>query len=117
MPNNFEIFLDWVDQCKFPEYDFRLSISSRGEYFLQATYMDKDIETGLVEKQFTRKWYLSPYMVKSEVVATCFKCVITSMEHRTREHFTYRGKRIYGPHFDVDALHSIADQTESRQGV
>jgi hypothetical protein len=26
------------------------------------------------------------------------------MEHRTREHFRYRGAAVFGPHFDVDAL-------------
>lgn len=105
---------EWVGLCKFPEYHFGVTQNTRGEIYLQAWYEEADIITGKNEPQFTRKWLLSPEMVKSEVVATCFKCVITSMEHRTREHFTYRGKRIYGPHFDVDALHSIANRVEHR---
>lgn len=105
----------WVCQCDYPEYTFEVNADGRGAIYLQAMYLERDIHTEKLEPQFTRRWFLSPEMVKSEVVATCFKCILTSMEHRTREHFTYRGKRIYGPHFDVDALHSIADQTESRQ--
>lgn len=106
---------NWVNLCYFPEYEFNVKLDGRNAMYLQARYLEKDIITGKNEWQFTRRWFLSPEMVKSEVVATCFKCVITSMEHRTREHFTYyRGKRIYGPHFDVDALHSIAGQVEHR---
>jgi hypothetical protein len=32
------------------------------------------------------------------------KCLLTSAEHRIREHFLYRGERVFGPHYDVDAL-------------
>ena len=58
--------------------------------------------------QYTRKWPLSQYMVKSEVVQTALKCVLTSVEHRVREHFLYKGERIFGPHFDVEALYELA---------
>jgi hypothetical protein len=37
-------------------------------------------------------------------VQTAFKCVLTSIEHEAREQFTYSGARVFGPHFDVDAL-------------
>ena len=47
---------------------------------------------------------LSPEMTRSEVVQTVFKCALTSMEHRTREFFHYRGRAVFGPHFDVEAL-------------
>lgn len=105
----------WVYQCYYPLYTFNVLVDGRGEMYLQATYNEADIKTGDIETQHTRRWFLSPEMTKSEVVATCFKCIITSMEHRTREHFTYRGERIYGPHFDVEALHSIAHKTDSRK--
>ncbi len=51
---------------------------------------------------------------KSEIVATAFKCILTSMEHRCREWFLYKGKAIYQPHYNVDALHAICDQREVR---
>ena len=81
-----------------------------GEAFLQAQYWDTDVVTGKKELQKTRKWPISQYAVKSEVVTTALKCVLTSVEHRVRENFKYRGKRIFGPHFDVDALWEIADK-------
>lgn len=94
-----ELLLD----VKFENYTFTLS-SKNEAMFLQARYMEPDIVTGKPELQSTRKWLLSPNMTKSEIIQTAFKCALTSMEHRTRELFTYRGKRIFGPHFHVDAL-------------
>lgn len=62
-----------------------------------------------------RKWLLSPRMTKSEIVQTAFKAVLTAVEHETRELFTYKGKRIFGPHFDVDALEQICDRLDVRK--
>lgn len=90
-------------QVEFENYSFNV-FDQEGHMYLQASYPEADIVTNVVEIQKTRKWLLSPFMTKSEIVQTAFKCCITSMEHRTREAFKYRGKRIFGPHFDVDAL-------------
>ena len=51
-----------------------------------------------------RKWRLSKWMTKSELVATAFLAIQTAVEHETRELFKYRGVSIYSPHYDVDAL-------------
>lgn len=100
-----------IENIKCEDYTF--IISENGQY-LQAAYYDRDIVTGRNEIQRTRKWRLSPHMVKSELVQTALKCVLTSHEHRVREHFLYRGRRIYGPHFDVDALWEIAHKLDYR---
>lgn len=92
----------------FPEYTFEVFESEGGAPYLQARYLEADIITGAEDMQHTRKWPISAHMVKSELVQTAFKCVLTSMEHRTREHFTYRDALVYGPHFDVEALVEIA---------
>ena len=105
---------DYIDECYFPDYTFKIDTSRTGAVYLQATYLEADTVSGNVETQSTRRWFLSPSMVKSEIVATAFKCILTSMEHRTREWFLYRGKAIYQPHYDVDALHSICEQREVR---
>jgi hypothetical protein len=88
---------------RFFNYEFSIR-EGHGGVFLQAMYEDKDIYTGKVEPQYTRKWLLSPAMTRSEIVQTAFKCCMTSFEHRCREAFTYEGARIFGPHFDVDDL-------------
>ena len=105
-----------VAQCEFVEavpYSFHVTESS-GRIYLQATYVDRDIVSGEPETQYTRKWLLSPYMLKSEIVRTVFALCAASMEHRLRESFKYRGRRIFGPHFDVDALWEIARKVEVR---
>lgn len=48
-----------------------------------------------------RKWLLSPHMTDSEVVSTAFAACLAAEEHECREHFTYRGQRVFGPHNDV----------------
>jgi hypothetical protein len=58
--------------------------------------------------QHGRKWLLSEHMVKSEIVQTAFKAVLTAEEHECREQFRYRGEPIFGAHYDVEALHELA---------
>ncbi|KUZ70706.1 hypothetical protein WI40_14070 [Burkholderia ubonensis] len=93
---------------RFLDYTFLVVQPVRGgSPYLQASYVEPDVVTGAPEAQSTRKWQLSLHMTKSEFVQTAFKCCLTSMEHRAREHFRYRGAAVYGPHFDVDALLSL----------
>ena len=112
---------NWVEQariyvahCDYPDYAFYVKEDARGAVYLQAAYSERDTITGKLDVQVTRKWFLSPEMCKSEIVATAFKCIMTSMEHRTREWFTYHKKAIYQPHYDVDALCSICEEREVR---
>lgn len=112
-----EWFKEIVTACAFDGYTFIVR-ETHGGIILQAAYYELDIntpESKVPVRQVTRKWLLSPFMTKSEVVQTAFKCVLTSMEHRTREGFLYRGKRIFGPHFNVDGLHSICDKLDARE--
>jgi hypothetical protein len=56
-------------------------------------------------------------MTRSELVQTAFKAVLTSIEHEAREQFTYKGARVFGPHFDIEALVSAcrASQLDVRK--
>ena len=105
------------DLVYYPEYKFIAMIDGRGEMFLQAMYFEEDIYTKEDVGQFTRRWFISPEMSKSELVQTAFKCVMTSMEHRVREHFLYSGRRVFGPHFDIDDLYEAAGKTEDKRNV
>ncbi len=98
--DNFKQIIAAID---FREYMF-VVLAAGGNCYLQGQYFEADVVTGKDELQKTRKWLLSEHMTKSEVVQTAFKCALTSMEHRTREHFLYKGHRIFSPHYDVDAL-------------
>jgi hypothetical protein len=98
------------------DYTFEIVEHQTGFIYLQGFYAEPDVNfpQSVPRLQSTRKWYLSPHITKGELVQTVLKLVLTSVEHRVREHFLYRGKRIFGPHFDIDKLAEIADQTEVR---
>lgn len=77
----------------------------KGDGFLvQLTYFEADVHTGQRELQKSRKWYVSSHASKSEVVQTLLKACLTSAEHIVREHFTYKGVRVFQPHYDVEDL-------------
>lgn len=92
-----------LSNISFGQYQFKF-YPNNSKWYLQAEYVEPDVITGEIKTQKTRKWFLSPYMTKSEIVQTAFKCGLTSMEHRTREHFLYKGERIFSPHYDCEAL-------------
>lgn len=57
---------------------------------------------------------LFPGQTDSSIVRTALAAFLAYEEHEVREAFTYRGKRIYGPHVDVDALVEVADRIEKK---
>lgn len=105
----FNEMVDVIADCRHAEYEFSITEDRRGSYYLQASYLEPDTVTGEVERQLTRRRFLNPEMTRSEIVQTAFKCVMTSMEHRAREWFKYRGKPVFGPHFDVEALWELCE--------
>ena len=92
------------------KYTFFVNTDGRGALYLQASYYEPDTVTGAIEQQFTRRWFLSPEMTKSELVQTAFKLVMTSSEHRTREAFKYQGEAVFNPHIDIDALVALSKE-------
>jgi len=97
-------------------YDHEFHVVEKGDIlYLQMSYYEPDAENVLDSEQKlqkTRKWYLSPWATKDEIIQTAFKAAITSMEHRTREWFRYKGMSIFGPHFNIDKLVEICEQKE-----
>src|SRR5262249_33809654 len=92
-------------RCEVGGINWQIHCGEMGRgYFVQLRYLEPDVETGDPADQHGRKWYVSPYSTKSEIVQTVLKACLTSAEHMVREHFTYKGERILGPHFDVEDL-------------
>lgn len=102
-----------LNEVTFPYYSFETRTVDEG-YQLRGAYMDVDVDTGKNEVQHTAWYPISRHSVKSEIVRTMLKCVLTSREHYAREHFLYKGKAVFGPHFDVDVLWEIADLKDRR---
>lgn len=108
-----------LNDVKCGEFEFHVYPDGR-RYYLQVRFPARDLVTNEVEIQHGRKWLLSPHMTRSEVITTALKAVLTAVEHETREAFRYRGRAIFGPHIDVDALHRLVgdkDNLDMRTGV
>lgn len=73
-------------------------------WLLQVAYEEPDVDTGAMTTQRSREWLIRPSMSESEVVRTAYAAVTRSYMHVVAENFTYKGKRVFGPHVDVDAL-------------
>jgi hypothetical protein len=104
-----------VAWCSFPGYSLTITADARGTFTLQGRYMEDDVTTGKPTMQYTRRWLVSPNATVSEVVQTALKCVLTSAEHRVREHFLYKGKAIFHPHYDVDVLLKLEGERVRRE--
>lgn len=74
----------------FPGLSF--SVTPAGEHFLL------QIRTREFEG---RQWHIDAAATRADVVRTALKATLTWQEHETREFFTYRGRRVHGPHFEV----------------
>jgi hypothetical protein len=59
------------------------------------------------------KHYLSPFMCNQEVVGVAFKAIRDAEEHEMREWFRFRGRSIYNPHLDPEALAALASRKEN----
>ena len=102
--HDFEYDFDEIlRDVSFGEWEFMVRADGERPY-LQIRAYEPCNETGKLRRWQSRKWFLSPYMTKSEVVSTAFKAVMTAVEHETREKFTYYGAAIYAPHHNVDHL-------------
>lgn len=84
--------------------DMMFHVSDTDPLFLQVQWCDPS--AGL---QHGRKWMLSPWMTRSEIVQTAFMAVLAFVEHEIRERFRYRGRAVFGPHFDVEQLVTLCD--------
>lgn len=97
-----------LSAIRFPGYRFEIYGNFDAEVshtYLQAVFHAPDnTAPGNTTEQRTRKWILSPHMTRSELVQTAFKCVLSSLEHEAREQFTYKGERLFSPHYDVEDL-------------
>lgn len=106
-PKTYEEVKAIIDECDMewpdlPRRNFTLFRKGDG-YLLQISYWEEDVETHTPMLQKSRKWYISTFATETEIVETCFKAARISMEHVLKEHFTYKGCRVYSPHIDINA--------------
>ena len=99
--------------------DFRVGENADG-FYIQIEYLEDDAITGAADKpQRGRKWLVSRWATKSEIVQTCLTAALASAEHQVREAFKYAPddestpRAIFGPHFDSDVLYSICGKRQN----
>ena len=110
-----EDFLDILKAISYKNWRFRIAYEGERPW-LQASFEVPNNESpNEVETAVGRKWFLSPHMTYSEVVGTILKAVLTAEEHEARESFKYRGRAIYGPHIDIEALWQACETREYRE--
>lgn len=85
-----------------------------GRVYMQIECERPDTYTGVMGVGRGGKSYLSPWMTDSEVVRRALGLLLSYVEHEAREGFTYKGRRIFGPHLDVEALWEVADRLDVR---
>lgn len=110
-----EKFKEIVSRIEFGNWEFHVGMKGKTPY-LQIRFYAPNNDTGALELQTCRKWMLSQHMTTSEVVLTAWKAVQAAVEHEAREQFLYRGKRIFGPHIDVEALVKASRKIDARKG-
>ena len=94
-----------VSKLSYRDWNFRVLEKGDG-FLLQIQFMAPDSESpnGEPKLQSCRKWYVSQYATKNEVIRTAWKAVMAAVEHEAAEAFLYRGKAVFNPHVDFDAV-------------
>lgn len=107
-----------INRVEYKDWDFQVTLDE-SRPMLQIVFNDTDIDDNSDElvQQKSRKYVLSPYMTDSEVIQTALLATIKAEQHETREHFMYKGKRIFGPHLSVDARVDLVREAQGITGI
>ncbi len=105
---------DVLRQIEMPGYEFAVFVDGPRSYLQLRFWPTLSGDPFNPTPLCGRKWFLSPYMTKSEVVQTAFKAVITLIEHEAREAFLYKGRPVFGPHINVDSLWDACTNLDMR---
>lgn len=104
-----------IKEIKLPaEFSIRLDTHPEGRFYIQIRQESTCNRTGKPYNEGGRKWDLSQHMTESEVVLTAWKAYLTFIEHEAREQFHYKGKKIFDPHIDVNALLEACEKISRR---
>lgn len=106
--NKFEKVLT---KLTFPGYTFDFGIEN-GNMYVRVKYDEPDVFKGTNETQYGRKWWIEPDNDEMQFTQTCFKALLTSLEHRARENFLYDGRPLMHPHRTLQEAWEAAEREE-----
>lgn len=93
-----------IADTTYPGYEFDVQLMEEGIYAVKGRFKAPcTVNGGAPVWQYTRSWLLE-YPSPGAVVGTLLKLVLTSLEHEAREMFLWKGKRVFDPHTDINAL-------------
>jgi hypothetical protein len=102
-----------IDMAHLPAAGVEVGYHEIGGVYVQVTMERPDTMTGIWGTGRGGKVFIHPRQTTSSIVRTVLARFMAYFEHEVREAFLYKGKRIYGPHLDVEALVEVADRLES----
>ncbi|WNN95131.1 hypothetical protein SEA_MAGRITTE_180 [Microbacterium phage Magritte] len=88
--------------------------AERQEHFVQIKCYRMDVITKKMGWGRGGKYWPSPHSTRNEIVQAIFGLYKGYWEHEARENFTYRGRRVFGPHMDVDQIWTVANKVDVR---
>lgn len=97
-----------------PGYRVAVEIDENDQVYIQVQARRLDIVTNEMGWGKGGLFYVSYTATEQQIVQATFGLFKAYEEHECRERFTYKGKRIYGPHISLEALLEIADRTTYR---
>jgi len=71
---------------------------------IRCSFQRPDTDTGAIGRGFGRWWFIAQGSTASSVVKTAWLACNQIVEHEMYEAFTYKGKRVFDPHAEVDDL-------------
>jgi hypothetical protein len=86
-----------------------------GRLWVQVGTKRPDTYTGEIETGKGGKAYVSEFATDDEIVKKIFGLCMSYVEHETREGFKWKGRRIFNPHLDLNALWSVALKSNYRK--
>ena len=107
---NFEIQL-LLENIAYKDWDIVFREEGARPY-LQIQFMAPDSFTGVVERQYCRKWMLSRFMTDSEIVRTAYKAIESTVLHELQEDFRFMDEPVYRPHFDIYEFVKLSRQNK-----
>lgn len=99
-----------LSDLSFRDWSFEWGFMGNDGFYLQVSFLAPCIETGKDAFQRGRKWYISGYAIPDEVVKTAWLAVEIALRHEAMEGFTYKGRRVFNPHTDIEALIGLQDE-------
>lgn len=108
-----------IDRCFYarPDGEYVRFYFNINEMYLQIHVKVDDTDTGIKSMQRGRKWKLSKFMTKTEIIRVAWNAVQAFEFHEIQERFKYKGKAIFNAHIDADVLVGISDKIDAREPV